>query len=48
MTVTRLRREMPEPEFNDWIAYYSVEAKLRKDAADKAKNTARPRRRRHR
>lgn len=41
MTVTRLRREMPEAEFQEWIGFYRWEAeqaeKARKEAEKKRK-----------
>lgn len=46
MTVAHLRRSMPEAEFNEWLAFYAVEAKLRKDAQAKVGNMTKGRRRR--
>jgi hypothetical protein len=38
MTVAELRNRMSNNEFNQWVAFYSVEAKLKEDAMRKAKN----------
>lgn len=43
MTVTRLRREMPEAEYAEWIGFYVYEAKQREAAEKKARQASKRR-----
>ncbi len=43
MTVTRLRREMPEAEYAEWIGFYTYENQQREAAEKKARQASKRR-----